>query len=95
MGGPILILLDEPSQGLAPILVEQIGKILQELNKGGVSIMLVEQSMIFALPIAHYAYVLELGSVALEGNSEELLKDEKVRQIYLGETSKEQPKQPK
>jgi branched-chain amino acid transport system ATP-binding protein len=88
MAEPVLMLLDEPSQGLAPILVGQIGKVLQELNKAGASIMLVEQSMVFALPIAHYAYVLELGSVAMEGKSEELLKDEKVRQIYLGEASK-------
>jgi len=88
MAEPVLMMLDEPSQGLAPILVEQIGKILQELNKGGVSVMLVEQSMVFALSIAHHAYVLDLGSIALKGNSEELLKDEKVRQIYLGEGKK-------
>ena len=88
MSEPVLMLLDEPSQGLAPLLVEQIGKVIQDLNRGGVSVMLVEQSMVFALPIAHYAYVLELGSVALEGKSQELLRDEKVRQIYLGETAK-------
>lgn len=85
---PALMMLDEPSQGLAPILVNLIGKVLKDLNKEGVTAMLVEQSMVFALSIAHYAYVLELGSIALEGKSEKLLKDEKVRQIYLGETSR-------
>jgi branched-chain amino acid transport system ATP-binding protein len=88
MGEPVLMMLDEPSQGLAPIMVNLIGKVVQDLNKESVTIMLVEQSMVFALSIAHHAYVLELGSIAMEGKSEELLKDEKVRQIYLGETQK-------
>jgi len=88
MAAPVLMMLDEPSQGLAPIMVNLIGKVLQDLNQGGSTIMLVEQSMVFALSIAHYAYVLELGSVALEGKSEALLQEEKVRQIYLGETSR-------
>ena len=88
MGDPALMMLDEPSQGLAPLLVNLIGKVVQDLNKEGVTIMLVEQSMVFALSIAHHAYVLELGSVAMEGKSEQLLKDEKVRQIYLGDTQK-------
>jgi len=90
MAEPILMMLDEPSQGLAPILVEQIGRILRELNRGGVSVMLVEQSMVFALSVARYAYVLELGSIALEGDAEKLLKDDKVKQIYLGEKEKSQ-----
>jgi branched-chain amino acid transport system ATP-binding protein len=88
MAEPVLMMLDEPSQGLAPIMVNLIGKVVQDLNKEGVTVMLVEQSMVFALSIAYHAYVLELGSIAMEGKSEELLKDEKVRQIYLGETQK-------
>jgi branched-chain amino acid transport system ATP-binding protein len=85
MAEPMLILLDEPSQGLAPLLVNQIGDILKQLNKEGTSIVLVEQSMVFAMAVAQYGFVLELGSIALEGKSEELLEDEKVKQIYLGE----------
>jgi len=88
MSEPRMMLLDEPSQGLAPLLVEQIGTILQELNRASVSIVLVEQSMIFALSVAHYAYVLELGTVVLEGTAEHLSKDEKIRRIYLGETKR-------
>lgn len=88
MAEPVLMLLDEPSQGLAPLLVNHIGNILKQLNKEGTSIMLVEQSMLFAMSISQYGFVLELGSIVLEGKSEELLKDEKVKQIYMGETKR-------
>ena len=84
MAEPDLMLLDEPSQGLAPLLVKLIGEVVQNLNKEGVTVMLVEQALDFALSISHYAYVFELGSVAMEGPSRDLQKDESVRHVYFG-----------
>ena len=84
MSKPKLIMLDEPSMGLAPILVEQIFSMIKELHKQGVTILLVEQNAQMALSIADRGYVLETGRVAFTGSGEELLHDEKVQKAYLG-----------
>lgn len=84
MSGPTLLLLDEPSLGLAPIVVEKIAKILLEINKQGVAIVLVEQNAELALELARHGYVLETGSVALEGDAGSLAKNEHVKKAYLG-----------
>lgn len=85
MGNPTLLLLDEPSIGLAPIIVEEIGNIALEINKMGTSIILVEQNAKLALRLAHRGYVLETGTVVLEGTSAELMHDERVKNAYLGQ----------
>jgi branched-chain amino acid transport system ATP-binding protein len=85
MSRPKLLLLDEPSMGLAPMLVEQIFSIIQEINAGGTTIMLVEQNANMALSIAHRAYVLETGEVVLQGPAAELAANPEVRKAYLGE----------
>jgi len=85
MSRPKLLLLDEPSMGLAPMLVEQIFSIIQEINAGGTTIMLVEQNANMALSIAHSAYVLETGEVVLQGPAKELAANPEVRKAYLGE----------
>ena len=82
---PKLLLLDEPSMGLAPMLVEQIFQIIQEINKSGTTILLVEQNANMALSIAHRAYVLETGEVVLQGDAKELASNPEVRKAYLGE----------
>lgn len=82
---PKLLILDEPSMGLSPILVEEIFKIIQEINKLGTTILLVEQNAFMALQIAHRAYVLETGRVMLSGSAAELQADPKVRSAYLGD----------
>jgi len=84
MGRPKLLMLDEPSLGLAPLVVEIIFKLIKELNSQGLPILLVEQNVRAAMQISHRGYVLETGSVAMEGRSSELLKDEKVSKVYLG-----------
>lgn len=84
MSRPRLLMLDEPSMGLAPLLVEQIFKIIQELHSAGVTILLVEQNAQVALSIADRAYVLETGNVSIEGDAKELLADDRVRRAYLG-----------
>lgn len=84
MGAPDLILLDEPSLGLAPLLVKSVFDIIEYINKMGKTVLLVEQNAYAALKIAHYAYVLEVGSIVLEGNGKELLKDSRIRDAYLG-----------
>ena len=84
MSRPKLLLLDEPSMGLAPLFVHEIFKVIRRLNDQGTTILLVEQNARAALQIARYGYVLETGTVALEGLSQELLADKKVRQAYLG-----------
>jgi branched-chain amino acid transport system ATP-binding protein len=84
MGEPKLLLLDEPSMGLAPMLVEEIFRIIEEINKQGTSILLVEQNAAMALAIADRAYVLETGTVALEGQAQELLENPQVKEAYLG-----------
>ena len=85
MSRPKLLLLDEPSMGLAPMLVEQIFQIIQEINATGTTILLVEQNANMALSIAHRAYVLETGEVVLSGDAKELASDPEVRKAYLGE----------
>ncbi len=85
MSRPKLLLLDEPSMGLAPMLVAQIFAIIQEINASGTTIMLVEQNANMALSIAHRAYVLETGEVVLQGDAGELAANPEVRKAYLGE----------
>ncbi len=84
MAQPKLLLLDEPSMGLAPILVEEIFAIIQEINAQGVSILLVEQNALMALSVAHRAYVLETGRIVLSGTGKELINNDQVMQAYLG-----------
>lgn len=84
MSKPKLLLMDEPSMGLAPILVQEIFNIIQEINKAGTTILLVEQNANMALSIAHRAYVLETGKVVLEGKAKDLLGNEDVKKAYLG-----------
>jgi branched-chain amino acid transport system ATP-binding protein len=84
MSEPRLLLLDEPSQGLAPLVVKELGSILQDLNREGLPIMLVEQNASLALALARYAYVLSMGEVAAEGITEDLENNPKVKEIYLG-----------
>ena len=81
---PRLLLMDEPSMGLAPLLVREIFKIITELNAEGSTVLLVEQNSHKALGIAHYAYVLDRGKIALEGTGQELLHNEQVARTYLG-----------
>ena len=85
MSKPKLLMLDEPSMGLAPILVEQIFDIVKELNEAGTTILLVEQNARMALSIAHRAYVLETGTISMSGDAHELAEDDRVRKAYLGE----------
>jgi branched-chain amino acid transport system ATP-binding protein len=85
MSRPRLLLLDEPSLGLAPMLVKAIFETIREINARGTTILLVEQNARAALKIAHRAYVLETGRVVLSGPAQELMRDERVRKAYLGE----------
>lgn len=84
MAKPKLLLLDEPSLGLAPLIVKDIFHIIQEINKSGTTILLVEQNAYQALAIADYGYILETGKIVHRGPSNELRNDEKVKQAYLG-----------
>ncbi|MGC8838620.1 MAG: ABC transporter ATP-binding protein [Anaerolineae bacterium] len=84
MAQPTLLLLDEPSMGLAPILVEEIFRIIQEINQQGTSILLVEQNAHMALSVAHRGYVLETGRIVLEGTARELRDNPEVKAAYLG-----------
>ncbi|MBR3315380.1 MAG: ABC transporter ATP-binding protein [Atopobiaceae bacterium] len=84
MSKPKLMMLDEPSMGLAPILVQEIFDIIKELNAQGTTILLVEQNASMALSIANRAYVLETGRVSMSGDANDLLHDERVRKAYLG-----------
>jgi len=84
MSRPKLLMLDEPSMGLAPILVNEIFKIIKKIREEGVTILLIEQNAHMALKIADYAYVLETGSISLSGSGQELLHNEKVTKAYLG-----------
>jgi len=85
MSRPRLLLLDEPSMGLAPILVEQIFETITEINQQGMTILLVEQNALMALEVAHRGYVLQTGSIVLEGSAQQLAANETVRKAYLGE----------
>jgi branched-chain amino acid transport system ATP-binding protein len=84
MNKPKLLLLDEPSIGLSPIMTAEIGKIVQQINSLGVTIVLVEQNAMLALTLAQYGYVLETGNLVMQGKAQELLQDEGVKKAYLG-----------
>ena len=84
MSRPKLLMLDEPSMGLAPILVEQIFDIIRELHAAGTTILLVEQNANAALSVANRAYVLETGRIVLSGTGDELMHSEQVQKAYLG-----------
>jgi branched-chain amino acid transport system ATP-binding protein len=84
MARPKLLLLDEPSLGLAPIIVSQIFDIIKELNKQGTTILLVEQNARMALKVSHRAYVIETGKIVAQGTGQELLNNEEVKRSYLG-----------
>jgi branched-chain amino acid transport system ATP-binding protein len=84
MSRPKLLLLDEPSMGLSPIMTAEIGKIIRQINALDVSIILVEQNAMLALTLARYSYVLETGSLVMHGKADDLLRDEGVRKAYLG-----------
>jgi len=85
MSRPTLLLLDEPSLGLAPQVVDRIFHVIREINEGGTSLLLVEQNANMALQIAHHAYVLETGAIVMQGSGRELLASPEVRKAYLGE----------
>ncbi|MGI6183664.1 MAG: ABC transporter ATP-binding protein [Candidatus Fimadaptatus sp.] len=84
MSDPTLLMLDEPSMGLSPIMVSEIFEIIQEVNRSGITIFLVEQNAKMALSIANRAYVLETGKVIMEGDAHELMDNDEVRKAYLG-----------
>lgn len=84
MSDPKLIMMDEPSLGLAPILVKEVFDIIKKINAQGKTILLVEQNAFAALNLTHYAYVLEVGEIVLEGSGEELIRNPQVREAYLG-----------
>jgi branched-chain amino acid transport system ATP-binding protein len=85
MGRPRVLLLDEPSMGLAPLIVQTIFEIIKQVNDEGVTVLVVEQNAAQALRLANRGYVLETGSMAMEGKAADLLVDDRVRQVYLGE----------
>ena len=84
MSRPNVIMMDEPSLGLAPLLVKEVFEIIAAVNAQGVTLLLVEQNAFAALRVAHYAYVLEVGRIVLEGTGPALLADDRVREAYLG-----------
>jgi len=84
MSSPKILLMDEPSMGLAPVLVDQIFDVIRELNGKGTTILLVEQNALMALGVAHRAYVLQTGSIVLSGPAADVARDENVRKAYLG-----------
>ncbi len=85
MAKPSLLLMDEPSLGLAPILVEEVFRVIQEIHSEGVTVLLIEQNAQAALAIADYGYVMESGRIALQGKGQDLLHDEAVQRAYLGQ----------
>jgi branched-chain amino acid transport system ATP-binding protein len=84
MARPRLLLMDEPSLGLAPLMVAEVARIIREINESGISIILVEQNARMALNLASRAYILEVGRITLTGDAGELLHDERVEEAYLG-----------
>jgi branched-chain amino acid transport system ATP-binding protein len=84
MASPELLMLDEPYLGLAPLLVQEVGRIIRTISKDGVTLLLIEQNAKMALRLANRGYVLETGSIAIEGNSQELISNDKVRKAYMG-----------
>ena len=83
MGNPSIVLLDEPSEGLAPVIVEEMAKTIQELKKQGMTVILSEQNLHFAMLVSDRAYIIEKGGIRYEGAMADLVKDEEVRQAYL------------
>jgi branched-chain amino acid transport system ATP-binding protein len=86
MTAPKVLLLDEPSLGLSPIMVREVARIIARINRQGVTVVLIEQNARMALRLAHRAYVVELGSIVIQGNAKELASDERVKRAYLGTT---------
>lgn len=84
MSEPKILLMDEPSMGLAPVLVDAIFDVIRELNSRGTTILLVEQNALMALSVAHRAYVLQTGQIVLSGSAADVARDEGVRKAYLG-----------
>jgi branched-chain amino acid transport system ATP-binding protein len=84
MAEPKLFILDEPSLGLAPKLVEQVRDTIVEINQQGTSVLLIEQNAMMALSIANYGYIMETGKVVMDGNAQKLLADDDVKEFYLG-----------
>jgi branched-chain amino acid transport system ATP-binding protein len=84
MSRPKLLLLDEPSMGLSPIMTAEVGKVIRQINALDVSIILVEQNAMLALTLAQYGYVLETGQLVMQGKAQDLLRDEGVKKAYLG-----------
>lgn len=85
MGQPSIILMDEPSMGLSPLLVQEVFAIIEEIHRAGITVMLNEQNARMALAIADRAYVLETGKITISGDAKELMQDERVRKAYLGQ----------
>jgi branched-chain amino acid transport system ATP-binding protein len=84
MGSPRVLLMDEPSMGLSPVMVESVFETMRTINRHGVTVLLVEQNALMALDIADYAYVMESGRIVLAGRGADLLDDEKAQPAYLG-----------
>jgi branched-chain amino acid transport system ATP-binding protein len=84
MQDPKLLILDEPSLGLAPLLVQEVRDIIVEINKQGTSVLLIEQNAKMALSIAHHGYIMETGKIVMDGDPARLLKDDDVKEFYLG-----------
>ena len=85
MGKPSIILMDEPSMGLSPLLVKEVFAIIKEIHRAGITVLLNEQNARMALSIADRAYVLETGKISISGDAGELLNDERVKKAYLGQ----------
>ena len=86
MSRPKIIMMDEPSLGLAPIIVQGIFDIIREINRQGTTVLLIEQNANMALKTADYGYVMETGKISLQGTGEELLANEQVKELYLGKS---------
>ena len=90
MSRPKLLMMDEPSLGLAPMVVAEVFRVIEEIRKEGVTIFLIEQNANVALKIADHAFLLETGNIVMEGSGEEFLNNPRVKQAYLGERAKPQ-----
>ena len=88
MSRPKLIMMDEPSLGLAPLVIKDIFNIIRRINESGTTVLLVEQNANMALKVAHHAYVLETGNIKMEGSGKELLENEEIKEAYLGKKKK-------
>ena len=88
MSRPKLMMMDEPSLGLAPLVIREIFNIIRSINENGTTVLLVEQNANMALKVAHHAYVLETGRIMMEGSGKELLENEEIKEAYLGKKKK-------